>query len=75
MGASGAVDISAPGGLELLVLTGSFTDEDEQFTEQSWLRLPPGTVFAGEAGPARCRAWVKFGYLTAVLEGPMSKLD
>jgi hypothetical protein len=69
------VDISAPGGLELLVLTGSFTEEDEQFTEQSWLRLPPGTVFAGVAGPAGCRAWVKSGHLTTVLDGPMSKLD
>ena len=59
------VDISAPGGLELLVLTGSFTDQDEQFTEQSWLRLPPGAAFAGVAGPVGCRAWVKSGHLTA----------
>ena len=67
------VDIPAAGGLELLVLAGSFTDEDEQFTEQSWLRLPPGTVFAGVAGPDGCRAWVKSGHLTAILDGPMSK--
>lgn len=67
------VDISAPGGLELLVLAGSFTDEGEQFTEQSWLRLPPGAVFAGVAEPVGCRAWVKSGHLTAILDGPMSE--
>jgi hypothetical protein len=69
------VDISAPGGIELLVLTGSFTNQDEQLTEQSWLRLPPSTGFAGTAGPSGCRAWVKSGHLAAVHHGPISKLD
>jgi hypothetical protein len=63
------VDIAAPGGLELLVLTGSFTDQDKQFTEQSWLRLPPGTAFAGVAGPAGCHAWVKSGHLVGFHHG------
>ena len=72
-GAGARVDISAPGGIELLVLTGSFADQDEQFTEQSWLRLPPGEALAAVAGPVGCRAWVKSGHLAAVHDGPMSK--
>jgi hypothetical protein len=64
------VNIAASGGLEMLVLTGSFTDQGEQFTEQSWLRLPPGTAFSGVAGPAGCRVWIKSGHLLAVQFGP-----
>ena len=65
-----AVEIAAPGGLELLVLAGSFTEQGEQFVEQSWLRLPSGAAFAGVAGPVGCRVWVKSGHLAAVHDGP-----
>jgi hypothetical protein len=60
------IDIAAPGGLELLVLAGSFYEQGERFVEQSWLRLPPGVVFAGVAGPAGCRVWAKSGHLAAI---------
>jgi len=66
------VDIAAPGGLELLVLGGSFTEQGEQFVEQSWLRLPTGAAFAGVAGPAGCHVWVKSGHLAAVRDPPRS---
>ncbi len=59
------IEIPAPAGLELLVLTGSFDEQDEHFVEQSWLRLPSGAVFAGLAGPSGCRVWVKSGHLAA----------
>ena len=65
-----AVEIAAPGGVELLVLTGSFTEHGEKFVEQSWLRLPSGAAFAGVAGPVGCRVWVKSGHLAAVHDGP-----
>jgi hypothetical protein len=64
------VDIAAPGGLELLVLAGSFTEHGEKFLEQSWLRLPSSAAFAGVAGPTGCRVWVKSGHLAAVHDGP-----
>lgn len=64
------VDIAAPGGLELLALAGSFTEQGEQFLDQSWLRLPPGAAFAGVAGAGGCRVWVKSGHLCAVFGGP-----
>jgi hypothetical protein len=64
------VEIAAPGGLELLVLAGSFTEQGEWFVEQSWLRLPSSVAFAGVAGPVGCRVWVKSGHLAAVHDGP-----
>ena len=60
------VDIPAPKGLELLVLAGSFDEQGERFVEQSWLRLPPGASFAGLAGPAGCRVWLKSGHLAMI---------
>jgi anti-sigma factor ChrR (cupin superfamily) len=65
-----AVDIAAPGGLELLVLAGSFTEQGEQFVEHSWLRLPSGAPFAGVTGPVGCCVWVKSGHLAGVHDGP-----
>ena len=64
------VRIAAPGGLELLVLGGSFDDDGEHFVEQSWLRLPSGAVLSAVAGPDGCRVWAKTGHLLAVR--PMS---
>jgi hypothetical protein len=60
------VDISAPGGLELFVLSGSFHEEGEHFVEQSWLRLPPGATFSGITGPVGCRVWAKSGHLAVI---------
>lgn len=51
------------GGLELLVLAGSFVEGGETFTPQSWLRLPADAPLQAEAGPAGCRLWVKEGHL------------
>ncbi len=60
------IDTSAPGGLELLVLSGSFDEKGERFVEQSWLRLPPGAAFSGISGPIGCRVWVKSGHLAVI---------
>jgi anti-sigma factor ChrR (cupin superfamily) len=64
------LDVPAPHGLELLVLAGSFDDQGERFVEQSWLRIPPGATFAGVAGQAGCRVWVKSGHLMALQPHP-----
>ena len=52
-----------PGGVELLVLEGSFTEAGETFEPHSWLRLPPGATLAATAGPHGARLWVKEGHL------------
>jgi anti-sigma factor ChrR (cupin superfamily) len=58
-----SVTVSAPGGIELLVLDGSFTEADEVFELQSWLRLPVEATLRATAGPQGCRVWVKTGHL------------
>jgi hypothetical protein len=51
------------GGLEVLVLSGSFIEGGETFEEQSWLRLPIGAAFKAQSGPQGSRVWVKEGHL------------
>lgn len=65
---SGAAIISAHlvGGIELMVLSGSFIESGEVFSAQSWLRLPDGADLLAEAGPTGCILWVKSGHLVAV---------
>ena len=54
------------GGVEILCLAGSFTESDENFGPQSWLRLPVGAVADLTAGPDGCLIWVKCGHLRFV---------
>jgi quercetin dioxygenase-like cupin family protein len=53
------VEIRNPDGLELLVLVGSFSEGEELFERQSWLRLPPGADLYAQAGPAGAVSWYK----------------
>jgi quercetin dioxygenase-like cupin family protein len=64
------VEIPAPGGLELLVLAGSFHEGGGHFVEQSWLRLPSGSVFSGVTGASGCRVWAKSGHLASMPRAP-----
>jgi quercetin dioxygenase-like cupin family protein len=61
-----AIHFAPQGGMEVLVLEGSFTEGDETYTEQSWLRLPVGAELRGRAGSVGCRVWVKEGHLRFV---------
>lgn len=62
--AAGAeVDLEAPGGLEALVLEGGFTENDEAFAPQSWLRLPKGSGSKTVAGPDGAKVWFKRDHL------------
>lgn len=65
-----AIDLALPGGAELLVLAGSFTDGAEAFSTQSWLRLPAGGRLQAQAGPRGCRLWVKAGHLLRPMSFP-----
>jgi anti-sigma factor ChrR (cupin superfamily) len=57
------ISLATPGGIELLVLEGSFRERGEEFDRQSWLRLPPGDVLTAQAGRHGCKLWVKSGHL------------
>ena len=63
----GAAVVLAPeGGLEVLVLEGSFQSAAQMFQRQSWLRLPIGDRITALAGREGCRVWVKEGHLRFV---------
>jgi anti-sigma factor ChrR (cupin superfamily) len=69
--ASGAViDMPVRGGIELLVLDGSFEEAREEFTPHSWLRLPAGSRLLAIAGRDGCRVWVKSDHLARDLRFP-----
>lgn len=58
-----AFEVNDPGGIELLVLDGSLSDDTRTLRRRSWLRLPAGTPFAGTSGPEGARVWMKTGHL------------
>lgn len=51
-----------PGGEELLVLDGSFDDEDGHYPKGTWIRSPVGTGHAPRSD-AGCVLWIKTGHL------------
>jgi hypothetical protein len=57
------IAVPLPGGIELLVLDGSFIEGGEEFTRLSWLRLPAGARLQATAGRGGCKLWVKSGRL------------
>lgn len=64
------VDLAVPGGVELLVLDGGFSEGGESFEPQSWLRLPCGAALRARAGAQGCRLWIKAGHLAHELATP-----
>ena len=62
--AAGAkVELDATDGLEILVLDGGFSEADEAFRKDSWLRLPRGSRSVAQAGPDGARIWIKRNHL------------
>lgn len=60
------IEVDVPGGLELFVLDGAFTEAGETFIAQSWLRLPPSSRLHARAGREGARIWAKAGHLLAL---------
>jgi quercetin dioxygenase-like cupin family protein len=58
-----SVAITAPKGMEILVLDGGFTEAGERLEKWSWLRLPVGAVTNAIAGQSGARIWIKRGHL------------
>jgi hypothetical protein len=57
------IERAAPGGIEVLVLEGRFSEGGETFEPQSWLRLPCGATLRAQAEADGCRLWIKEGHL------------
>src|SRR5262245_20838186 len=64
------IDRALPGGLELLLLAGAFSERGEAFKPQSWLRLPPGARLRATAAASGCRLWAKLGHLAQAQTAP-----
>lgn len=64
------IELPLPGGMELLVLDGEFSEGGERFEPQSWLRLPQGSKLRAQSGAAGCRLWVKTGHLSRAQSAP-----
>ena len=57
------VGLDSPNGLEVLVVSGSFSENGENYENQSWLRLPKGSSTIATAGPDGCKVWIKRNHL------------
>lgn len=57
------VQLQHEGGLEVLVIDGSFTVNGEQLARHAWLRLPPGEIETAATGTDGVRIWAKRGHL------------
>jgi hypothetical protein len=68
--ANAGIALDLPGGIEILVLDGNFTEGGEAFAPQSWLRLPAGARLDAKAGPSGARAWIKSGHLALPQRAP-----
>ena len=61
-----ALEVDEPGGIEVMMLSGSLMESGEGLREGSWLRLPDGHAFAGAAGDDGAKLWMKTGHLRFV---------
>ncbi len=61
--AGATIDLDAENGLEILVLEGDFIEAGEEFTAQSWLRLPKNSRSTATAGSTGARVWIKRNHL------------
>lgn len=58
-----SLHVDAPGGIEVLVLSGSLTESGDDLGHGSWLRLPDGHAFAGVSGDEGAKLWMKTRHL------------
>jgi ChrR Cupin-like domain len=55
-----SIDLLAPGGLEIFVIQGGFSEGGEVFQVYSWLRLPPNSRLVARSGSEGCQIWLKW---------------
>ncbi len=60
--------IETDGGAEILILSGSLSENGETLQQHDWLRLPDGYTAVLKAGEAGVKIWVKTGHLKYVID-------
>lgn len=58
-----SVVVEDEGGIEILVIDGSFEESGDQLKKLSWLRVPVGSTVKAKAGSQGARVWIKTGHL------------
>lgn len=66
------LSLSAPDGVEILVLDGSFAESGDTLVRYSWLRLPIETNAVVRTGNSGARVWIKRGHLRSPRMAPPS---
>ena len=61
--AGAALTNADAGGIELLVISGSLTENGETLGKGAWLRLPEGEALTATAGADGAKVWIKTGHL------------
>lgn len=62
--ASGAqLQITDPGGIEVLVISGALHVADDALEAGAWMRLPSDATLTAKAGDAGAKIWMKTGHL------------
>ncbi len=69
-GPNATIPIDAAGGMEILVLDGSFLEGGERFERLSWLRLPKTAKTEVRTSESGARLWVKQGHLSVTPRPP-----
>jgi anti-sigma factor ChrR (cupin superfamily) len=62
--AGAAMTSHAPGGIEMLVISGTVTVDGDVLERNAWLRLPDGAALTATAGDQGAKLWIKTGHLT-----------
>ncbi|MEL6937664.1 MAG: cupin domain-containing protein [Cyanobacteria bacterium J06598_1] len=68
--ATALIDLEIPGGAEIFVMEGSFTESGETFFPQSWLRLPNSASTQVTVGVDGAKVWIKRGHLAEPPQPP-----
>lgn len=69
--AAGAeIQFSDHQGVEILVLSGGFSEGGDVFKSESWLRLPNGYTTVATAGEFGAKVWIKRNHLTEIPKAP-----
>jgi anti-sigma factor ChrR (cupin superfamily) len=61
-GANKHISLENNGGIEILLIKGEFSHQQQSFSRHDWLRLPQGTALQVKAGADGCQVWIKTGH-------------
>lgn len=61
--AGATLENSDTGGAEMLVISGSVTENGDVLDKGAWLRLPDGVALSVKAGAQGAKLWIKTGHL------------